>query len=321
METPAIESKLLEFIVDRINVGVLAIDTEMKVVLWNRFLEVNSGRSAREVIGISVFDSFPELPREWLRRKIDSVRVLKNFSFTSWQQRPYLFRFRHHRPITGGADYMRQDCAFMPMCNPEGDVEHVCIVVSDATDTSVFQGKLNDALVVIAAQNDHDAMTGLFNRRKLDEDLGAELQRSRRYGRPLSILMMDIDHFKKVNDTYGHHAGDDVIRHVATVAKGCLRTSDFMGRYGGEEFVVVLPEVGAQGAQVVAERIRARIAEHAVVVGDRAIPVTSSLGVTERRTDTADMQALIQEADKALYVSKARGRNCVSLFAPAPAPG
>lgn len=317
MDGPAIEKQLLGFIVDRINVGVLAVDRDMKVVLWNRFLEVNSGRVAAEIIGASLFDAFPELPREWLRRKIEAVRILKNFSFTSSQQRPYLFRFRHHRPITGGADYMRQDCAFMPMVDARGEVEHVCIVVSDVTDASIFQARLNEALAMIATQNDHDAMTGLLNRRKVDEELTAELSRARRYGRPLAVLMMDIDHFKKVNDTHGHHAGDQVIRYVATTAKACLRTSDFMGRYGGEEFVVVLPEVGVEGAQVVAERIRAKIAEAPVLVSDQRIAVTSSFGISERRPDTLHAEGLVHEADIALYASKTRGRNRVSVFSAA----
>ena len=318
MAVIAADDKLFDFIVDRINVGVLAIDRHMNVVVWNRFLEVNSGRPASEILNRSLFDSFPELPRAWLRRKIDAVRVLKNFSFTSWQQRPYLFKFRHHRPITGGADYMRQDCAFMPMIGPDGEVQYVCIVVSDATDTSIYQAQLNDALAVIGAQNDHDAMTGVLNRRKLDEELAQELSRARRYGRPLAVVMLDIDHFKKVNDTHGHLAGDQVIRHMAAVAKSCLRISDLIGRYGGEEFVVVLPEVGLAGAEIVAERIRTSLAESSIVFGDSRIAVTASLGITELRSDTPNPEALVHEADVALYLSKGRGRNCVSIFAPAP---
>src|SRR5262245_44483119 len=113
-------SDLLRFVASRIEVGILAVDLEMKVVVWNRFLEAHSGKEAAEVVGRSLFESFPELPRAWLERKIKSVAVLKNFSFTSWRQRPYLFRFRHHRPITGGIDVMRQDCTFLPVLAPDG---------------------------------------------------------------------------------------------------------------------------------------------------------------------------------------------------------
>src|SRR5260370_29880818 len=106
---------LLHFVASRIEVGILAVDLEMKVIVWNRFPEAHSGKSASEIVGRSLFEAFPELPRAWLERKIKSVVVLKNFGFTSWRQRPFLFRFRHHRPITGGIDVMRQDCTFLPV--------------------------------------------------------------------------------------------------------------------------------------------------------------------------------------------------------------
>jgi diguanylate cyclase (GGDEF)-like protein len=306
---------LLHFVASRLEAGILAVDREMRVLVWNRFLEAHSGRNASEVVGRSLFEVFPDLPRAWLERKINSVAVLKNFSFTSWRQRPYLFRFRHHRPITGGIDVMRQDCTFLPVVGEDGEVAAVCVTIIDATETCLYQMKLDEALAVIADQSVRDALTGLYNRRKLEEQLAAEFGRAIRYQRPLSLLMFDIDHFKRVNDGFGHLAGDEVIRHVAKLALGCLRESDFIGRYGGEEFVVILPEVPAAGGVVVAERIRAAVAGSPACFEEKNIAVTVSVGIAEVGA-LRTAQNLLGEADEALYLSKKSGRNRVSLLRP-----
>ncbi len=303
---------LLSFVANRIEIGILAVDREMRIVVWNRFLEVHSGRSAAELVGRSLFDAFPELPRAWLERKINSVVVLKNFSFTSWKQRPYLFKFRHHRPITGGIDVMRQDCTFLPVLSDNGEVTAVCITVLDATETCIYQTKLDEALAIIAEQSVRDVLTGIYNRRKLEEQLAAEIARAERYKRPLGLLMFDIDHFKRVNDTFGHLAGDEVIRHVAKIGSEGLRTSDFIGRYGGEEFVLILPEISAPGAMVVAERIRERVAAAPASFEGQSIGVTISVGVAEFGPASSTTVALLAEADEALYLSKKGGRNRVS---------
>ena len=139
--------RLLPFIVDRIEVGIFALDKGCNVVLWNSFMATHSGHAADEVIGRNLFDCFPDLPRQWLSRKIDSVFVLKNYAFTSWEQRPYVFRFDHNRPITGGVDAMRQSCILLPLKDAAGEVEFVCVTLIDFTDTAMFQGRLNAAIV------------------------------------------------------------------------------------------------------------------------------------------------------------------------------
>jgi diguanylate cyclase (GGDEF)-like protein len=312
MSTELNDADLLHFAANRIEVGILAVDRKMRVVVWNRFLEAHSGRSASEVVGRLLFDAFPELPRRWLERKIESVAVLKNFSFTSWRQRPYLFKFRHHRPITGGIDAMRQDCTFLPVIGKDGEVNAVCITILDATETCLYQTRLDEALAVIAEQSVRDALTGVYNRRKLEDQLTAEIARASRYGRPLSLLMFDIDHFKRVNDGFGHLAGDEVIRHVAGVASTCLRESDWLGRYGGEEFVAILPEVDAAGAKVAGERMRGAIATTPAVFESRNIEVTISVGVAALGQTPGTVESLLGEADEALYLSKKNGRNRVS---------
>jgi len=129
--------------------------------------------------------------------------------------------------------------------------------------------------------------------------------------------MFDIDHFKRVNDGFGHLAGDEVIRHVAKVALASLRESDCLGRYGGEEFVAILPEVDAAGAAIAGERMRRAVAEEPALFDGKNIAVTISVGVAEAGPTPRTPESLLGEADDALYLSKANGRNRVSMRAAA----
>jgi len=158
-----------------------------------------------------------------------------------------------------------------------------------------------------------DSLTGLANRKHLMETLEAELERFRRYRRPLAVAMVDIDHFKRFNDSFGHLAGDAVLRRLADTFRASLRGSDFAGRYGGEEFLLVLPETEASTAVEIAERIRARVA--GPVSGDAAAErgITVSVGVAEAVEDD-DLESLIRSADTALYRAKQEGRDRVSRF-------
>lgn len=307
---------LLEFIVDRINVGIIAINKDFKIVLWNKFMESYSQRPANEVLGKGLFETFPELPSKWLERKINSVFVLKNFSFTSWEQRPFLFKFSHNRPITGGVDHMRQDCTFMPVKDDMDEVEYVCISIYDVTDSSIYQEMLKEAMNTLAEASNRDGLTGIYNRRYLEAALAREFDRIRRYGGALSFFLLDLDFFKNINDTHGHLAGDEVLRQAAQRISKAVRSPDTAGRYGGEEFGVILPETSIAGAKIVAERLRNSMAGKEVTFNNIPITVTASIGVTELRQDTPSYEALIHEADLALYESKTKGRNRVTCFIP-----
>ncbi|HPR05735.1 MAG TPA: ATP-binding protein [Denitromonas sp.] len=135
-------SELGGFIADRVEIGVFAVDADFKLTLWNRFMATHSRHSAVDVLGQNLFDVFPELPRAWLERKVRQVQALRNYAFTSWTQRPYLFRFDHNRPITGGVDAMRQNCTFLPVKNAAGEVIQVCVTVQDVTDTAIAHEEL-----------------------------------------------------------------------------------------------------------------------------------------------------------------------------------
>ena len=163
-----------------------------------------------------------------------------------------------------------------------------------------------------------DALTGLNNRGEFQRQLKEEEERSRRYNRPLSLLMFDIDHFKRVNDTHGHQAGDEVLRALAVRLREQIRPVDHAARYGGEEFVVILPETTNEGALALAERLRMAVAGTAVPVAEgRTISVTISIGVATFSADAGSETALIAAADTALYAAKEGGRNRVSRYEPA----
>lgn len=304
--------QLLEFIVDRVNVGIFVVDKDLNVVLWNRFMEINSGHKSEEIVGQSLFAAFPELPRDWLVRKISNVFVLKNFAFTSWEQRPYLFEFPHNRPVTGGVDTMQQDCTFMPVKNAAGEVQFVCVTLFDVTDASINRIMMKDALKKLGDASNRDGLTGLFNRRYLEQSLIKEFDRTKRYNSPLAIVMIDLDHFKIVNDVHGHLTGDEVLRRAAEILNQGVREADTAGRYGGEEFLLILPQTNLEGAVRLAERLRRNVEAEKIVSNGATIQMTISLGVAQARDDITTHEALLREADTCLYESKNQGRNKVT---------
>ncbi|MGX9726497.1 MAG: GGDEF domain-containing response regulator [Candidatus Electronema sp. VV] len=161
----------------------------------------------------------------------------------------------------------------------------------------------------------HDELTGLCNRRKLAEVMKREAERSRRYGTELSLLMLDLDHFKKVNDTYGHDFGDFVIKEFAARILAGIRRSDFSFRFGGEEFIVLLPQTGLSGALTAAEKIRALCAEQPFAGLQISIGMTVSIGVASYQDHKPQQpDDLICCADRALYLAKELGRNRVVVY-------
>jgi diguanylate cyclase (GGDEF)-like protein len=162
-------------------------------------------------------------------------------------------------------------------------------------------------------QATHDGLTGLCNRQHFTVLAQNEWDRARRYRRPLSLLMIDIDHFKSVNDHYGHEVGDRVLIEIAEVCRNIVRTTDIVARLGGEEFAVLLPETRLDDAGVLAERLRRAASEMSLAHGEGTLSVSVSIGASEASPAT-DIPALLRQADQALYEAKGSGRNRVSLF-------
>ncbi len=167
--------------------------------------------------------------------------------------------------------------------------------------------KANQQLSELAST---DVLTGLLNRRAFMEEAQGKFKLANRYQRPLSFLMIDIDHFKRVNDTYGHHAGDLVLAALSNVMKGCLRETDILGRIGGEEFAIILPETGLDQTAELAERLLEKVRTTTIEIEfGRKISLTTSIGVATVPSLSVDVDKTMKEADKALYEAKSEGRD------------
>ncbi len=306
---------MLEMI-QTIDVGLVVLDKNYQVQVWNNFMETHSGLRPDQVQAKSLFELFPDLPEDWLRHKIDSVFFLKNRAFTTWEQRPHVFPFKNYRPITGTVDFMYQNITIIPLTSLTGIVTHISLIIYDVTDNAVNKLealKVNQELQVLSRT---DKLTQLYNRGYWQDRLEQEFNRFVRNTSPCSLVMFDIDHFKKVNDTYGHPAGDKIISLVGETLRKIMRKTDIAGRYGGEEFAVILVDTDAAHAQGFCERLRTAVAAIKPVVEGIEIPFTISLGIAELDEQTASAKEWLANTDQALYQSKNGGRNQTQLFKP-----
>jgi len=300
-------------ILQNVDVGLVVLDHEYKVQLWNGFMENHSGIDGKDAREKIIFDLFPKVPKDWFKHKLESVFLLKNRAFTIWEQRPYLFQFKNYRPVTGTEEYMFQDINIMPLISADGQINHICIMVYDVTNVAVNKKELSAANELLKNLSRTDKLTQLNNRGFWEEQLQSEFNRHIRTDEPASLIMFDIDHFKKVNDTYGHQAGDECIRRTAQALRDTMRSTDIGGRYGGEEFGVILVGTDGEQAKIFAERLRETVAKIRVVHEGQDIQYTISLGISELGKQQ-DCKQWLEESDKALYASKEGGRNQVNVY-------
>ena len=308
----------LHALLDHINIGVTVLDENNQVLFWNQFMAKHSGITAADLVGKNIFTVFSYLPRQWMELKLKSVRLIKNYSFVSWTQKPYLFRFSHNSMMTGdGVEFMNQDCTFIPIKNSATGETYVCITIHDMTDVVISQMKLSeikDINQTLEQMTNHDSLTSLYNRIYAENQIEFEFNKAKRYGNIFSIVFFDIDRFKKINDTYGHLAGDEVLIKISETVKNQLRSSDILGRYGGEEFLILLPETNLESASALSQRVRHKIENTTTYFQKTPIKVTVSLGVVQFRPDIKNYLQMIHEADVALYHSKQNGRNAVTQY-------
>lgn len=203
-----------------------------------------------------------------------------------------------------------QDYLCKGQCSPELLVR----TIRYAIQREQIQGENRRLLAELARQARHDPLTGLINRGALVTDLEREWQRSLRSQEPLACVMLDLDYFKRINDLHGHAAGDTVLQAVATLARASCRGCDLPGRYGGEEFLFILPGTTEAGAASWAERLRRSIAALPLCIGQETLQVTASFGVAERTADVACCDQLVDRADQGLRIAKQSGRDQVVAF-------
>ena len=172
------------------------------------------------------------------------------------------------------------------------------------------QENMETLLTLLRDQSATDGLTGLYNRRHVLHELDKEIERARRHGRPLALLMIDLDGFKAVNDSYGHLAGDRLLKEMAFALGGALRKVDIIGRYGGDEFLVILPEARLDVAQLVARRLSDAVRKHSFRIQDEVVLLTASVGIAcAENAEGLDPGNFIDKADKAMLEAKRRGKD------------
>jgi diguanylate cyclase (GGDEF)-like protein len=263
------------------------------------------GLQPNQVVGLSIFDVYHDYPV--------IIEAIKNALAGHFQRNEH------------NVQDIVFDVFYSPVFDQHGKVIQVIGVANDITERKLaeidlqymkasLQSANNDLKAILAREQQlarTDALTGVYNRRHLYELAQHEFEIAARYHQPLSILMFDIDHFKHVNDTFGHALGDQILQLVTQIARAELRSADVIGRYGGEEFVIVLPMTNAQQAYPLAERIRAGVAALRVPTEKGDAIVTLSIGIVEMAhgVQTKTAEELIRFSDKAMYAAKQAGRN------------
>ncbi len=296
---------------DSLAEGILVLDRDDRVVLANRAFERTSGRSTEQLMGHSV----NELPFVQRGESADEVFPWQETKTTQMLARGALLGF-------GDADTTFSVSA-APIVNEQGESRGILASFEDVTQLEKKKNELGELVkhlhrssAAIQRQNrdleqlaNHDPLTGCKNRRSFFDNFHTLWLAAKRYEMPISAIMVDIDHFKSINDTYGHSVGDDVLRVVSSTLQSPLRESDILCRYGGEEFAVVLPNTDIDQAAAVAERLRSAIAQAQMPVAK--LKVTASLGVSVISEATLDPQEMLDQADQGLYVAKRQGRDQV----------
>lgn len=288
-----------------IDLGLIALDHELIVRGWNRWMEIHSGVSAIEIIGQSILDRYPNLGEAKYIRLFKSVISFGSYACFSQKLHQYLIPIANPHPSRCQLPLMQQSCSANPLRDSGGRITGLYITVQDVTEYAIYEKKLLQLTRI-------DFLTKLYNRRFIDKRLTEELERCRRFGNPLSLILIDIDFFKKINDIHGHLCGDNTLRSVASILMRMVRVVDIVGRYGGEEFCCILPETCSASAYVLAERLRLEIATEVFTFGDVHFNLTISLGVAEYNERTSSLETLVRQADEALYQAKKEGRNRVA---------
>lgn len=299
-------------IFEMINIGTVVLDRDLNVCYWNRWMEMHSGIDSDRIVGSSILENFPNLNCKGFLKNFKSVITFGNLSFFSQKLHRYLFPFRPATSFNTGFEYMQQSCTMGPMRDGNNGyitdlIKHVYIIVQDVTELVDYEKKLLE-------MNMKDGLTGIYNRRFMDTRIKEEFERHKRYSRPMCFIMLDIDFFKKINDSYGHQFGDFVLKSLSSRIGSTIRNVDFFGRYGGEEFCCIFPETTIQSGAGLAERFRRAILEKRFKFEDISITVTISLGVSEVRKGIDSSDILVKQADEALYEAKRTGRNKVILM-------
>lgn len=299
-------------IFNTINNGIIILDENLNILAWNKWLEINTNLKSEDVINQNICKKFEYINERKLKRKIKTVLVTNTSAFYTIDPHEYLINIKVNTIIGKIFESMQQSITIVPY-----DIEkkYVCLYIYDNTklcETNYKLEKLNDELKDLS---NRDPMTHLYNRRYFSEISDKILSLSMRNGTDLSIIILDIDKFKNINDTYGHGVGDKVIISLANNLEKNIRESDVVARFGGEEFVILLNNTNLENSVLIAEKIRKKIEDIEIIDGDNILKFTASFGVAkyEDTLDSEKIEHTLKRADNALYIAKENGRNQVMV--------
>ncbi|MBI9085984.1 MAG: diguanylate cyclase [Desulfobacterales bacterium] len=306
-------------IIDTLSQGLIVLDRNLRIQYWNRWMAQHANMDLASVVGRPILEIFPGLKEKGFLWKVNTVFSLGNFAFFSQRLHQSVFPLAASRYLEAGFEQMQQNIVIAPLRGTGGKVERVAVSVIDNTDAAIYRKRLEETTGQLQRAVRIDYLTGIANRLHLFERLKEELARHLRSGEPLSLAILDLDHFKRVNDAHGHLCGDHVLAETAHLLAGQLRAYDLIGRYGGEEFCIVLPRTDMDTACSVLDRLRVKIAAHEFVHKLVRLAISVSIGVAStQHRERIDSQDLLRDADEALYRAKNAGRNRMECFVPGP---
>ncbi len=301
-------------ILQNIDVGLVVLDRNYEIHLWNGFMESHSGISPQNAKGQNLFELFDEIPREWFTQKSEAVFQLKTRTFTIWEQRPYLFKFKNYRPITGRAATMYQNTSIIPLESINKTVDHICIIIYDVTDVAVNREDALKAAQSLGQLSRADHLTELPNRVVWEQEVQREYSRCCRSQNPSTLVVFDIDNLKQINAAYGHKTGDEVLKIVSDSLRQTMRQTDMPCRFGGDMFAILLVDTSEVNASRFAERIRKAIELLDIRTEEQQLRVTASIGVAEFSNTFASETDWIHATNKALLHGKQLGGDQVTLY-------
>ncbi len=292
---------------DLLDMGIVILDSDLRVQKWNKWMELHSNIPANQIIGSPIFDFFPHLNNPGFLRSLKYVMNFGNYYFFSQKLHHYLFPFKPVSSLAVEIEYMQQSCNMGQLIDEKSSARYIYITVHDVTEMSVYERTLIE-------MNTKDSLTKIYNRKFLENQLQNEFKRFKRGQRPFSLIMLDIDFFKKINDTHGHLCGDFVLKSLASSISSKIRSTDTLARYGGEEFFCLLTETDINSAVHLAETLRKTVENETFTFQDIPVQLTISLGVTAMTPEIPSSEILLRKADDALYEAKRTGRNKVIVI-------
>ncbi|MCP4502174.1 MAG: GGDEF domain-containing protein [Deltaproteobacteria bacterium] len=317
-------------VLQQIDCGIFVVNKEMRLLEWNQKMTTLSGVNRKSALGTDVFSLLPDDKKSGVQRKLKAVFALGKQIFLSHEVYSHLLYVPLNRMVGQHAPCMKQDCTFFPILNNEGEIVAACATLFDATAQYLAKQELEVANAQLKQDIGKDALTGLKNRGYLMEQLKRTYAEGIRHGAHSSVMLLDVDHFKNMNDTEGHLAGDEVLRCLARCMSEAVREEDIVARYGGEEFCVILPNTDLAGAEIVSERVREAVQDMEILFEDRVLQITVSIGVApfalerkkaksagkmddgdEVKVEDDPITRILMAADEALYEAKDGGRNRV----------